>query len=179
MHVPRLAARCLPEQDDLTGLTIIGPCRHQLAALLEQITAPVSGLGFVGDGMCQGHLADFMRKACCFGGPIPERRSKAMDGDFSCGATASPWPWSRETSQTSDRGTRNLSCPGPDFGAGLAPGSLPLPTAFLGAFPSNAEIMAPDVRAPPSYDWREWSRHTFRGLFRPIWPLGPRWSGRL
>src|SRR5215470_15167010 len=57
-----------------------GPGVHQLAALVEQVAAPIRGLDRVWDGVRQRHLGDFVRIARALGSPVAERTAEAMHG---------------------------------------------------------------------------------------------------
>ena len=54
---------------------------HKKAALLEQITAPIGRFRFATDDMRQGHLANFMREAGLFAGPVAEGSAEPMHGN--------------------------------------------------------------------------------------------------
>src|ERR1700746_3382857 len=60
------------------GPAVPSPAFSQLEPLLAQITAPVGRLDFVGDGVCERHLAYFAREIGPLGAPIAEGRAEAV-----------------------------------------------------------------------------------------------------
>src|SRR5688572_20887104 len=57
---------------------VVGPRLHELAALGEQVAAPVGGLGLVLDRMGEGHFDHLARKVRLLGRPIPEARPETV-----------------------------------------------------------------------------------------------------
>ena len=63
-------------------IAILCPLGHQAAPLVEQIPAPIRGLGRVADGVRERHFADFARVVRAFGCPIAEGAAKTMHGNI-------------------------------------------------------------------------------------------------
>ena len=56
------------------------PDLHQLAALVEQIAAPIGGFHSIPDGMGERHLGNLARGVGALRSPIAERRAEAVHG---------------------------------------------------------------------------------------------------
>src|SRR5215831_15182183 len=62
-------------------VAVRGPGIHQLAALLEQVSAPIRGLDGARDRVRERHLGNFAWEVRALRRPVAERRPEAMDRD--------------------------------------------------------------------------------------------------